>query len=449
LKSPSGRSAEETGSMTNIPNLVGERLKAIPAGPHPDPDLLTAFAEQALSARERIPVLDHLARCGQCREVVALAIPPTQSPALVSGKDTTNVRKAPWFRWHTLRWGALAACLVIVASAMLMQRSIKMESPSPSGPMKASVDTVPLREVAPLPNHTMGVTDQEIESKQDKLSATKRVTSRDEKALPQEFVFSAKDNAELAKALNKETPVSSEERLQLSADAAPAAQPAPAPPTAPAAPPGIPQAESRSLPVEGRNVADVAASSLSRNMTQTVAIDATAPAGATGTSSGRKDEAVGKAKAAGAQFSTVGGLAAPAANEDAAAREKSTGKPRSEFFRNNSELSRWTISSDGQLQHSIDSGKTWRPVKVAEKATFRALSANGPDVWVGGAAGLLYHSIDAGGHWTQVQPTFNGVVLAADVAAIEFTDPQHGKITTSTGEAWITVEAGETWQKQP
>ena len=112
-------------------------------------------------------------------------------------------------------------------------------------------------------------------------------------------------------------------------------------------------------------------------------------------------------------------------------------------------LARWTISSDGQLQHSVDSGKTWQPVTVAEKATFRALSANGPDLWVGGPAGVLYHSSDAGGHWTRVKPTTNGNVLATDIAAIEFTDLQHGKLTTSTGEVWITTDAGETWRKQP
>ena len=169
-----------------------------------------------------------------------MAIPPTQS-ALISGKDTANVRKAPWFRWHTLRWGALAACIVIVASAMLMQRSMKMASPSAPEPMKVSVDAVPLREVAPLPGNTIGLTDQQIESKQDKLPAAKRVTSRDEKALPQQFVSSAQNLAETAKALNKETPASAEESLQLRADAAPTAQPAPVPQTVPA----IPPAESR------------------------------------------------------------------------------------------------------------------------------------------------------------------------------------------------------------
>ena len=111
-------------------------------------------------------------------------------------------------------------------------------------------------------------------------------------------------------------------------------------------------------------------------------------------------------------------------------------------------VARWTISADGQLQHSVDSGKTWQPVAVAENATFRALSANGPDLWVGGASGLLYHSTDAGTHWMQVKPATADATLTADIAAIEFINVRQGKITTSTGEVWITTDGGQTWRRQ-
>src|SRR5262249_33928130 len=110
-------------------------------------------------------------------------------------------------------------------------------------------------------------------------------------------------------------------------------------------------------------------------------------------------------------------------------------------------VSRWTISSDGQLQHSIDAGQTWQPVNVGNKAGFRALSANGPDIWVGGGAGSLYHSRDSGFSWEQVKPSFGGVNLTGDISAIEFTDILHGKITTASGDAWTTEDAGRTWRK--
>jgi anti-sigma factor ChrR (cupin superfamily) len=40
---------------------------------HPDAETLSAFTEQALNSKERGQVLEHLAACGRCRQVVALA----------------------------------------------------------------------------------------------------------------------------------------------------------------------------------------------------------------------------------------------------------------------------------------------------------------------------------------------------------------------------------------
>ncbi len=40
---------------------------------HPDAESLNAFAEQALSEREREPILAHLAACSRCRQVIFLA----------------------------------------------------------------------------------------------------------------------------------------------------------------------------------------------------------------------------------------------------------------------------------------------------------------------------------------------------------------------------------------
>jgi photosystem II stability/assembly factor-like uncharacterized protein len=109
---------------------------------------------------------------------------------------------------------------------------------------------------------------------------------------------------------------------------------------------------------------------------------------------------------------------------------------------------RWTLSSDGTLQRSRDSGRSWQTIRVADNTIFRALAANGLEIWVGGAAGALFHSSDAGLHWTQVRPVVNGEALADDIIGVEFTDALHGKVTTSAQESWITADAGQTWQKQ-
>jgi Photosynthesis system II assembly factor YCF48 len=111
-------------------------------------------------------------------------------------------------------------------------------------------------------------------------------------------------------------------------------------------------------------------------------------------------------------------------------------------------IPRWTLSSDGTLQRSFDSGRTWQKIPVSGQAIFRALSANGLDIWVGGASGALFHSSDAGQHWAQVRPVVNGEALADDIIGVEFRDALHGKLTSSVEETWTTVDAGQTWQKQ-
>jgi photosystem II stability/assembly factor-like uncharacterized protein len=107
---------------------------------------------------------------------------------------------------------------------------------------------------------------------------------------------------------------------------------------------------------------------------------------------------------------------------------------------------RWTLSSDGTLQRSLDAGRTWATIPVAGNSVFRALAAVGADIWVGGSAGSLYRSLDAGEHWLQVKPASSGKVLTADIIGVEFTDANHGKLTTADEQIWTTADAGQTWQ---
>jgi photosystem II stability/assembly factor-like uncharacterized protein len=82
-----------------------------------------------------------------------------------------------------------------------------------------------------------------------------------------------------------------------------------------------------------------------------------------------------------------------------------------------------------------------------ESVTFRALSAVGSHVWVGGAKGVLYHSADAGTHWTQVKPVSAGQQLSDDIVELRFADGQRGQLSTTSGEVWTTSDAGQTWHK--
>jgi hypothetical protein len=428
-------------SMTDLPNIVRERLKASAAGVHPDADLLTAFAEHALPPGERVAVLDHLARCAQCREVIALAIPPLQAAASPVSKDTVRSGKAPWFSWPTLRWGALAAGVVIVGTAVLLQHNtLKMASAPPYLETDTKMQQPQPPVAAPPSGNALVATfDRKVEKKSDELSSTRRSDAGEGSAKPVPGAPSPlASSADLLQ--ENETRVMANKRLQ--PDAASSTLPSSIP-TAPAQ-----SAGARVLTSQGRNSLDAAYANPPSTPKETVEVEASALM--LQAEVAKKDEALGKAKpsASGQSGSLVSNLPAPAPNEKALATAEAHRNLRAELYRHR-DFGRWTISSDGQLQHSLDSGKTWQPVAVAENAAFRALSANGPDIWVGGAAGLLYHSTDAGAHWTQVKPAVSGAALTTDIAAIEFVDLQHGKITTASGEVWRTADAGQTWQKQP
>src|ERR1700690_274171 len=121
--------------MEQLPKIVQRRLQATAKpGIHPDPDLLAAFAEKALNDRERSEVLQHLGECSDCRDIVTLALPE------IGAAPSPGVERSPWLSWPVLRWGALAACVVVVGAAVTLhyepRRSGKtsVAEATPAGP---------------------------------------------------------------------------------------------------------------------------------------------------------------------------------------------------------------------------------------------------------------------------------------------------------------------------
>src|ERR1700687_700994 len=102
--------------MEQLPKIVQQRLRTAKPGVHPDPDLLAAFVEKSLNDRERSLVLQHLGACPDCRDVVSLAMPEiAATPVPLPSAGTTS-----WLSWPVLRWGALAACVVVVSAAVTL-----------------------------------------------------------------------------------------------------------------------------------------------------------------------------------------------------------------------------------------------------------------------------------------------------------------------------------------
>ncbi len=79
---------------------------------HPDAEMLSAFAGQALNAKERGEVLEHLAVCGRCRQVVALASEASTAEAA----PRVVVRPRVWWR----SWGLAPAPAAVLAAAAVI-----------------------------------------------------------------------------------------------------------------------------------------------------------------------------------------------------------------------------------------------------------------------------------------------------------------------------------------
>ena len=123
--------------MAEIPKIAQRRLQNEQLGAevaHPDADLLTAFAEQALPARERDQVLAHLARCADCREIAALAGAAVAEPELVAApKQVDHKPSRSFWSLRPLRWTAAAATAAVVLSAVWLNRKEVTRQELPAG----------------------------------------------------------------------------------------------------------------------------------------------------------------------------------------------------------------------------------------------------------------------------------------------------------------------------
>jgi hypothetical protein len=457
--------------MQDVPQFVVARLQEKPvAGSHPDPDLLTAFVEQSLLGGERARVMEHLAACGDCRNVIALAVPVTEIEVSPAGLGRF---RSGWLSLPFLRWGALAAGIAVVIGAGVLQFSrsnqqgmvtsshVQQAVAPPSG-----LNQAPSMQTPAPQTQTLMRKKELLASNFQILSAQKRATpaSRDGQlpgrtgggtaigggvfpigsvpgASGHETAFAsdlqspaASPNPNSATGQPMNTP-SSSEMVEVQAEAGAIAQNQ------------IAQNQAEP-PLNDRNVT---------NLTGFGVVKAKDPV---------PDQAASNSTAASQPAAFA---AAPMA--------------QSVMVRS---LPRWSVSASGVLQRSFDGGSTWENVNpilntasvgnrgamqsanAADAAgvgqanktgnpvaspnpapLFRAVAAAGPEVWAGGAGSVLYHSSDGGIRWSLLIPSAAGTVPTGDIVSIQFSDPLHGKISTSTAELWTTSDAGQTWQKQP
>ena len=451
--------------MENIPKIVRERLRvATVAVDHPDADMLTAFAERALPEAERATVLGHLARCGECREIVALALPPLEAAAMPVALSRTRR-----FTWPALRWGFAVAGVAVIASLAVVQLQRRGQS---SSLMMAYKAAQPAANEAR--NQTLPAIPQSEAAGNKKLAAalvagksadTGKFPARDGGSPAASVVNSPQvaGGAGFSRGVLSHGPRLANQANQFQQQNANAfaganvAMPVPPLPTAKqqssaqlvanAPVPAAPQIQPSSAPVNTH----------AQNFDLKTEAIAEQPS-----NYGHGEEKVGRAKEP------------PDTVVHIEPEKVLAGPVRSDAMANSLPNTRWGITSAGGLQRSLDQGNSWQDVNVkttpapaaanfevmarssrakakdSAKAdtiengamVFRAVAANGMEVWAGGSAGQLYHSTDSGNHWSKVVPSAGGAVLTGDVVKLDFADAQHGRVSTSTSEDWITSDDG-------
>jgi hypothetical protein len=403
--------------MQNVPKSVLKRLRETrpAAGSHPDADLLAAFAEQSLRERERSSVMEHLAACGDCREVIVLALPETATE-IVRSPASVGAARGGWLTWPALRWVALAAGILVIASVGVFEYSQR-------NPDSGIASTFMLKDAAPAPSN---------EPPASKVATPEEDKQNEPLSAPRSHRLTAHEAA--AKAMDGTQP----RGLAAYSGGSGGGR----------APLGVP---SRG----GTGPAAISEKQLAQNRPDLPLLDRNL---------GNAD--VVKAKD-------------PVAAQTASGSSAALAPPGVPLEPSPSLMlrvpSRWAISPAGALERSFDGGNTWAPVnpdmsaaRVSEKSdssgagpdkkkqaapnfnpVLRVVTAAGLEVWAGALAGALYHTADGGNHWARVAPSEAGATITGDIVTIQFSDPQQGKVSTSTGELWTTFDGGQTWHKQP
>jgi len=419
--------------MAEVPKIVRERLQqqattGVPSKPgsgwlgwtgeHPDANLLSAFVEHGLTERERAQVLDHLSRCADCRQIVALTTPELREEQLAA--VPTLAARRSWWRSPLLHWAAFTAAALVVLIAVGARMRLR-EGRSASAPAIATLSAneaeqksaVPAPEVSPPPAEPRPSSKKLVQAPAAQLQAP-AVTAREPSGVAGGIIGGNTDKlAGVGTGSGAGIGSGSGGGIGRGPGRQSTATTAPTP--APAAPQMRMQAKAFD---EGSFPSDTGVEQSQQK----------APLAPTA------DETVA--------VTGVGGGPIPKSKATMLSRENAM------LAKRKSPSPRWSVSDSGVLQRSFDGGRSWQDVAVGGGVTFRAVATVGSEVWAGGSGAALFHSADGGEHWSQVPMQVKGTAPSGDIVRIEFTDVQSGIVTTSAGETWTTSDAGTTWRSQ-
>ena len=449
--------------MTDVPKIVHHRLRA--ATPeqhmleraHPEADVLAAFAEQALSTAERDGVLQHLALCTDCRDVVALALPAMDLTVTPVEAESEAVRarlpdkaRTNWFaganlRWANLRWAALAAGIAVavlvvrpgleyLAKPNAPTTSVASQTAAPAGQtVSASQDTSELPAKMPM-------AEEAIEAK----TGTARVKSGFSSNRLKAAFGGASGGIGGAPPLPQAMPgtlVAGNMKNGSASAGMPAAG-------------AMFGARAGDAPTSANETVEV--SGATTEVEVSGAATEVVPAPSASLMSRAETPAIEKAKpalddmAATESDKTTATLPVTAQAQDTSQARggrfalRAAAPPAMALKQNSS----WMIAT-GVLQRSLDGGQSWQTAARADHALL-CYANRGQEVWTGGQAGTLLHSTDGGTTWSAVAVSFKGQPLSSGVTHIVLgvRDPAEIVLATDNRETWISADSGKTWEKK-
>lgn len=441
--------------MSEIPKIVRQRLQQADNASvsHPDANMLSAFAESSLPPPERSAVLDHLSYCAECREVLALAL-----PAMEAAQAVLPVPRKSRLSWPTLRWAFVSAGIVALSVFGFVEYGHRDDS------LKVAKNSPPPAVIQRDQSVAAPAVRAERSANEERSQPTAAVSAPPERERhePRQETELAKDaSAPAVHGSLAHGPRQISQFQQQNANTfqiparvqnAPEAKQELRPPTATGGSGASEMVEVQSPSIQLDVQSQATDSVLAANKPTPQPLSPSA-----------SDGEVSRAKSA---------PAAPPAQALSSALE-TQGRA---FQALHLITPTWTVNS-GRLQRSLDQGQTWQDVNVTASAdtgasaelaisaskagktrkdkkamsmapVFRAVAANGEDVWAGGTAAALYHSSDGGAHWARVVPAWQSATLSGDILSLEFADAQNGRISTSAGEVWTTADNGQSWKKQ-
>jgi hypothetical protein len=405
------------------------------AEPHPDEDVLNAFAENVLLERERGRVMEHLSVCAECREVLMLATDAMPEATVVQEKMYVLPVRPPSRTW--MPWVGIAAGVLVVGSAVVVhERELEVRRQAAGKSVMMAMATPPPapEQLQPTSNATAQQNEQRqavvtpaVKGQPGQAAAARAMQGHADQAVtsaaqPEDFKKAPVTAAKSLKSMQSQyggLPLDGVDRTApaggMEQKAVPQSQ--------------APQPAAQTAATAQLNAVTGVASNGSVEVANAPPQIATQDDQLHGTSSARAKPSAAPAYSNAAQAPALAGVGAAGSLAG---------------FSGRIARAHWRIDDAGRAERSLGNG-AWRPVLSDESAKMRVVSVSGSSVWLGGENLRLYHSEDDGATWRLV-PLPNKDTGAHAVTHIRFQGELAGTVDADDGTQWSTVDGGLIWK---